>query len=145
MWLSKGHTIWLFAGSDTGGERAAIIYSLIVTALTPRRGCVASSVIYRTGRLTGSAICCHGRSILPLPKHQYCLNAALTQKDRLTTNFATVPPVTTIPTATRLNAFWSRDIVSSPLCKKTHITRGGINATEPIYSTVTNLELGNCR
>jgi transposase len=28
----KGHTIYLFAGSDEGGERAAAIYSLIGTA-----------------------------------------------------------------------------------------------------------------
>jgi hypothetical protein len=26
-----GHPIWLFAGSDTGGERAAAVYSLIET------------------------------------------------------------------------------------------------------------------
>ena len=26
-----GHTIWLFAGSDAGGRRAAILYSLIGT------------------------------------------------------------------------------------------------------------------
>lgn len=28
----KGHSIWLFAGSDKGGERAAAILSLIETA-----------------------------------------------------------------------------------------------------------------
>jgi hypothetical protein len=27
-----GHIIWLFCGSDRGGERAAVMYSLIVTA-----------------------------------------------------------------------------------------------------------------
>ncbi len=30
-WRSPGPENWLFAGSDTGGERAAILYSLIVT------------------------------------------------------------------------------------------------------------------
>jgi len=30
--LSDGHTIWLFAGSDDGGDRAAAIYTLIGTA-----------------------------------------------------------------------------------------------------------------
>ena len=29
---ANGHLIWLFAGSDAGGERAAAIYSLIETA-----------------------------------------------------------------------------------------------------------------
>lgn len=29
--VANGHHIWLFAGSDSGGERAAAIYSLIET------------------------------------------------------------------------------------------------------------------
>jgi len=29
--VANGHLIWLFAGSDAGGERAAAIYSLIET------------------------------------------------------------------------------------------------------------------
>lgn len=29
--LYKGHTIWLFFGSDHGGERGALLYSLIGT------------------------------------------------------------------------------------------------------------------
>ena len=30
--MALGRKAWLFAGSDRGGERAAAIYSLIVTA-----------------------------------------------------------------------------------------------------------------
>jgi transposase len=30
--IAPGRKAWLFAGSDRGGERAAVIYSLIVTA-----------------------------------------------------------------------------------------------------------------
>lgn len=30
--LTLGRRAWLFAGSDRGGERAALLYSLIVTA-----------------------------------------------------------------------------------------------------------------
>jgi transposase len=30
--IALGRKAWLFAGSDRGGERAAVIYSLIVTA-----------------------------------------------------------------------------------------------------------------
>lgn len=30
--LALGRKVWLFAGSDRGGERAALLYSLIVTA-----------------------------------------------------------------------------------------------------------------
>ena len=30
--LALGRKAWLFAGSDRGGERAAVLYSLIVTA-----------------------------------------------------------------------------------------------------------------
>jgi hypothetical protein len=30
--LALGRKAWLFAGSDRGGERAALLYSLIVTA-----------------------------------------------------------------------------------------------------------------
>jgi hypothetical protein len=30
--IALGRTAWLFAGSDRGGERAAVVYSLIVTA-----------------------------------------------------------------------------------------------------------------
>lgn len=31
-WTDNGHLIWLFAGSQAGGERAAAIYSVIETA-----------------------------------------------------------------------------------------------------------------
>ena len=30
--MKNGHTIWLFAGSDAGGDRAAAMYSLIGSA-----------------------------------------------------------------------------------------------------------------
>lgn len=30
--IALGRKAWLFAGSDRGGERAAVVYSLIVTA-----------------------------------------------------------------------------------------------------------------
>jgi len=30
--MALGRKAWLFAGSDRGGERAALLYSLIVTA-----------------------------------------------------------------------------------------------------------------
>jgi len=32
QWLSNGHLIWLFAGSEGGGHAAAIAYTLIETA-----------------------------------------------------------------------------------------------------------------
>ena len=35
--IALGRKAWLFAGSDRGGERAAAMYSLIVTAKTQRR------------------------------------------------------------------------------------------------------------
>ena len=31
QWLSKGHLIWMFAGSEGGGHNAAIAYTLIET------------------------------------------------------------------------------------------------------------------
>lgn len=42
-----GHTIWLFAGSDDGGERAANIYSLLgaarLTDLNPEALCARAN------------------------------------------------------------------------------------------------------
>lgn len=32
QWLSNGHLIWMFAGSEGGGHNAAIAYTLIETA-----------------------------------------------------------------------------------------------------------------
>lgn len=65
--VAVGRKNWLFAGSDSGGEHAAVLYSLIGTCrlnnVEPENGCVTLLSISRTGRQTGYAICCPGKLI----------------------------------------------------------------------------------
>lgn len=49
--VALGRKNWLFARSDAGGERAAVLYSLIGTCRwSRRRGCVMCWGTSRTGR-----------------------------------------------------------------------------------------------
>ena len=63
--VAVGRKNWLFAGSDSGGEHAAVLYSLIGTCRlnmwSQKNGCATSLNISRTGRQTGYAICCPGK------------------------------------------------------------------------------------
>jgi hypothetical protein len=49
--IALGRNSWLFCGSDRGGERAAVMYSLIVTA--------------KMNDVDPQANCCHGIGALP--------------------------------------------------------------------------------
>jgi hypothetical protein len=67
--IALGRKSWLFCGSDRGGERAAMMYSLIVTAkmndIDPQPGSPTSSLALPSIRFTGSMICCRGIGIGP--------------------------------------------------------------------------------
>ena len=60
--IALGRKAWLFAGSDRGGERAAVMYTLYrppsSTTLTRRPGLPMSSPDYLIIRPSGSTICC---------------------------------------------------------------------------------------
>jgi Transposase IS66 family len=62
--IALGRKAWLFAGSDRGGERAAVVYSLIATAklndVDPRRAAALAPRSPRRGRLMTNAT--HGRA-----------------------------------------------------------------------------------
>jgi hypothetical protein len=62
--IALGRKSWLFAGSDRGGERAAVVYSLIATAklndVDPRPGSPTCSPASPTIRFDVSTSCCHG-------------------------------------------------------------------------------------
>ena len=63
--ISLGRKNWLFAGSDAGGERAAIFYTLVRSArmngLEPQRlTCVTFSPALASIRSTPSITCCPG-------------------------------------------------------------------------------------
>jgi transposase len=62
--IALGRKAWLFAGSDRGGERAAVIYSLIVTAklndVDPRPGSPTCLPASQTIRSAVSTSCCPG-------------------------------------------------------------------------------------
>ncbi len=80
--VALGRKNWLFAGSDTGGERAAILYSLIVTCrlngVDPETwlryviGHIQDWPVNRVRDLLPWKV------ELPLPERQYGLNATLT-------------------------------------------------------------------
>jgi Transposase IS66 family len=57
--IALGRKAWLFAGSDRGGERAAVVYSLIATAklndVDPRRAAALAPRSPRRGRLMTNA------------------------------------------------------------------------------------------
>ncbi|MDC9144374.1 transposase domain-containing protein [Escherichia coli] len=57
----------MFAGSDSGGEHAAVLYSLIGTCrlnnVEPEKWLRYVIEHIRTGRQTGYAICCPGKLI----------------------------------------------------------------------------------
>ncbi len=82
--VALGRKNWLFAGSDTGGERAAILYSLIVTCrlngVDPETwlryviGHIQDWPVNRVRDLLPWKV------ELPLPERQYGLNATLTKK-----------------------------------------------------------------
>ena len=54
--VAIGRKAWLFAGSDRGGEPAAAIYSLIVTALCRAR----HKAVYAARRTMPNGLICHG-------------------------------------------------------------------------------------
>ena len=64
--VSLGRKNYLFFGSDAGGERAAAIYSLVVTASSmgsiPRRTCATCSSASPIILSTASRSCCRGTS-----------------------------------------------------------------------------------
>ena len=73
--IAIGRKAWLFAGSDRGGERAAAIYTLIITAklngLDPVHGSLTCCAALPTTRPHVSTSCCPGtaRSGLPNWRH----------------------------------------------------------------------------
>jgi len=73
--IALGRKSWLFAGSDRGGERAAAMYSLIVTAklndIDPQAW--LADVLTRIGRTPGRAArrsCCPGNWPVQASRHQ---------------------------------------------------------------------------
>ena len=65
--IALGRKSWLFAGSDRGGQRAAVMYSLIVTAkmndVDPQAW--LADVLARIAEhpATGSTSCCRGTGV----------------------------------------------------------------------------------
>ncbi|GJH76004.1 hypothetical protein ECZC06_55980 [Escherichia coli] len=65
--VAVGRKNWMFAGSDSGGEHAAVLYSLIGTCrlnnVEPEKWLRYVIEHIQTGRQTGYAICCPGKLI----------------------------------------------------------------------------------
>lgn len=87
--VAVGRNNWLFAGSDRGGERAALLYLLNVSYrlndVALESGCDTLSAISRTGRRSVFTICSTGKWILQQNKPQYGSEESLTQylRDRV--------------------------------------------------------------